>query len=323
MKLFLWASLCLFVACQSNTAVQKNNEISTKPIVISTWNHGIAANEAAWKILSANGSSLDAVEQGVMVAEADPEVTSVGYGGFPDREGNVTLDACIMDSNNNCGAVAYIQNFKHPIAIARKIMENTPHVMLAGDGAEAFAIAEGFQKESLLTEKATQAYAEWRTTSQYKPIINIENHDTISMLAIDSDGNLSGACTTSGMAWKMKGRIGDSPIIGAGLFLDNEVGAAAATGMGEAVIRVAGSAMVVELMRQGKSPQQACEEITQRIYKMYQNSPELEHLQVGFIALNKKGEVGAYCLREGFNYALQSEKQDNTLIEAPFFIHEK
>lgn len=322
MKKIIILSL-LVTACNQNPANNPlilEKETLVKPVVISTWNHGLPANEAAWKILSLGGSALDAVEKGVMVAEADPEETSVGYGGFPDREGNVTLDACIMDSHNNAGSVACLKNIKHPISVARLVMEKTPHVMLVGDGAKQFALSQGFTEENLLTEKSKKAYEEWLKTSQYKPIINIENHDTISMLALDESGNLSGACTTSGMAWKMAGRVGDSPIIGAGLFLDNEVGAAAATGLGEAVIRTAGSAMVVELMRHGKTPQEACEIVTKRIYDLYKNSPDLEHLQVGFIALNKKGEVGAFCVRKGFNYALQSKNQENKLIDASFMM---
>ncbi len=322
MKKIVIVSL-LLTACNqnpTNNTLVLEKETLVKPVVISTWNHGLPANEAAWKILSTGGSALDAVEKGVMVAEADPEETSVGYGGFPDREGNVTLDACIMDSHNNAGSVACLKNIKHPISVARLVMEKTPHVMLVGDGAKQFALSQGFTEENLLTEKSKKAYEEWLKTSQYKPIINIENHDTISMLALDESGNLSGACTTSGMAWKMAGRVGDSPIIGAGLFLDNEVGAAAATGLGEAVIRTAGSAMVVELMRHGKTPQEACEIVTKRIYDLYKNSSDLEHLQVGFIALNKRGEIGAFCVRKGFNYALQSKNQENKLIDANFMI---
>ncbi len=322
MKKIVIVSL-LLTACNQNPAnnpLVLEKETLVKPVVISTWNHGLPANEAAWKILSTGGSALDAVEKGVMVAEADPEETSVGYGGFPNREGNVTLDACIMDSHNNAGSVACLKNIKHPISVARLVMEKTPHVMLVGDGAKQFALSQGFTEENLLTEKSKKAYEEWLKTSQYKPIINIENHDTISMLALDESGNLSGACTTSGMAWKMAGRVGDSPIIGAGLFLDNEVGAAAATGLGEAVIRTAGSAMVVELMRHGKTPQEACEIVTKRIYDLYKNSSDLEHLQVGFIALNKRGEIGAFCVRKGFNYALQSKNQENKLIDANFMI---
>ncbi|WP_172916586.1 N(4)-(beta-N-acetylglucosaminyl)-L-asparaginase [Capnocytophaga canis] len=321
MKKAYFVSLCVLLsAC--NQTVTKNTEEKTivKPVVISTWNHGLPANDAAWKILASGGSALDAVEKGVMTAEADPEETSVGYGGYPDREGNVTLDACIMDSQNNAGSVACLKNIKHPISVARLVMEKTPHVMLVGDGAKQFALSQGFKEEDLLTEKSKKAYEEWLKTSQYKPIINIENHDTISMLALDENGNLSGACTTSGMAWKMAGRVGDSPIIGGGLFLDNEVGAAAATGLGEAVIRTAGSAMVVELMRNGKSPQEACEIVTKRIYDLYKNTPELEHLQVGFIALSKSGEIGAFCVRKGFNYALQSKNQQNTLIDATYMM---
>ncbi|WP_404811922.1 N(4)-(beta-N-acetylglucosaminyl)-L-asparaginase [Capnocytophaga canimorsus] len=313
----------LLVACKSNSSEktsEENKSVNGKPVVISTWNHGLPANDAAWKILASGGSALDAVEKGVMTAEADPEETSVGYGGYPDREGNVTLDACIMDSQNNAGSVACLKNIKHPISVARLVMEKTPHVMLVGDGAKQFALSQGFKEEDLLTEKSKKAYEEWLKTSQYKPIINIENHDTISMLALDENGNLSGACTTSGMAWKMAGRVGDSPIIGGGLFLDNEVGAAAATGLGEAVIRTAGSAMVVELMRHGKSPQEACEIVTKRIYDLYKNTPELEHLQVGFIALSKSGEIGAFCFRKGFNYALQSKNQQNTLIDATYMM---
>lgn len=289
-----------------------------KPVIISTWNHGLPANEEAWKILRKGGSGLDAVEAGVRTAEANPKVSSVGYGGWPDREGKVTLDACIMDHNSNCGSVAFLQDIKHPISVARKVMEKTPHIMLVGEGAKQFALEQGFKEENLLTEDAEKAYREWLQKSEYKPVINIENHDTISMLTIDENGDLSGACTTSGAAWKVHGRVGDSPIIGAGLFLDNEVGSAAATGLGESVMRTAGSAMVVELMRQGKSPEDACKEIVERIYKIYKNRPDLEYLQIGFIALNKQGEYGAYCLRPGFNYAICDEKEGNRLIDGEY-----
>lgn len=294
----------------------QNDKAVDKPVVISTWNHGIPANEEAWKILGAGGLALDAVEAGVRTAEANPDVSSVGYGGWPDREGVVTLDACIMDHHSNAGSVAFLQDIKHPISVARKVMEETPHVMLVGQGALQFAMEQGFEKENLLTEKALEAYNNWKEKSQYKPVINIENHDTISMLALDKESNLAGACTTSGAAWKMHGRVGDSPLIGSGLFLDNEVGAAAATGLGEAIVKTAGSAMVVELMRSGASPEEACREIVDRIEKIYRNSPELEYLQVGFIALNKYGEYGSYCLRPGFNYAIQNNGIANELIDA-------
>ena len=242
-----------------------------KPIVLSTWNFGVKANGAAWEILKNNGRALDAVEAGVKIPEGDPTERSVGYGGRPDRDGRVTLDACIMDENSNIGSVACLEHIKHPISVARAVMEKTPHVMLVGDGALQFALSQGFQKESLLVEDSEKEWKEWLKTSQYKPIANIENHDTIGMIALDSSGNLSGACTTSGMAFKMHGRVGDSPIIGAGLYVDNEIGAATATGHGEEVIRISGCHLVVELMRQGKSPQKACEEAVSRIVKLTKN----------------------------------------------------
>ncbi|UOB18092.1 isoaspartyl peptidase/L-asparaginase family protein [Abyssalbus ytuae] len=317
----------LITACnttQTSEKGQKAGEVkeetkeAVKPIVISTWNHGLPANEEAWKILSKGGKALDAVEQGVRTAEADPANHTVGIGGFPDREGNVTLDACIMDYQSNCGSVAFLQNIKHPISVARKVMEKTPHVMLTGEGALQFAIQQGFKEENLLTPESKKAYEEWLQQSDYTPVVNIENHDTISMLAIDQEGNISGACTTSGAAWKMYGRVGDSPIIGAGLFLDNEVGGAAATGLGEAIIRTAGSAMVVELMRQGKSPVQACKEVVERIREKHKNHKDMEYLQVGFIAINKQGEYGGYSLRSGFNYAVCDSKKGNRLEDAGF-----
>ncbi len=286
-----------------------------KPIVISTWNHGIAANEGAWEVLSKGGRALDAVEAGVRITEADPTGGSVGIGGFPDRDGNVTLDACIMDENGECGSVAFLQHIKHPISVARKVMEDTPHVMLVGDGALQFALDNGFPKENLLTPKAEKAWKAWLKEAEYKPIINIENHDTIGMVALDEAGNLSGACTTSGLAFKMHGRVGDSPIIGAGLFVDNEVGAVTATGMGEAVIKVVGAHLIVELMRQGNSPQQACEVAVKRISKQ-KNAKEI---QIGFLALGKNGEVGAYSLQPGFNYAVYDDKGNNMVEVASYF----
>ncbi|UZR94011.1 isoaspartyl peptidase/L-asparaginase family protein [Chondrinema litorale] len=303
------AALTTAFGCE-NAKKEEEKVIAQKPIVISTWKFGVQANAEAWKILSANGRALDAVEVGAMVPESDPTESSVGFGGLPDREGKVTLDACIMDEKGNCGSVAFLQHIKNPIQVARKVMEDTPHVMLAGEGALQFALESGFKKENLLTPNAEKAWKEWLEKSEYKPVINIENHDTIGILALDEAGNLSGACTTSGMAYKMHGRVGDSPIIGAGLYVDNEVGGACATGVGEAVIRAAGSAMVVEQMRNGKSPEEACKIIVERIARLY---PSLENMQVGFLALNKNGEYGAYCIHPGFNYAVKSEKQDDLI----------
>ena len=291
-----------------------------KPIVISTWNFGVKANGAAWEILNNNGRALDAVEAGVKIPEGDPTERSVGYGGRPDRDGRVTLDACIMDEFSNIGSVACLEFIKHPISVARAVMEKTPHVMLVGDGALQFALSQGFTKENLLVEESEKEWKEWLKTSQYKPIANIENHDTIGMIALDSFGNLSGACTTSGMAFKMHGRVGDSPIIGAGLYVDNEIGAATATGHGEEVIRIAGCHLVVELMRQGKSPQKACEEAVSRIVKLTKNrNKNLKDIQVGFIALNKKGAYGAYCIQGGFNYAV-NDNSGNKLVDADYFL---
>ena len=289
-------------------------------MIISTWNHGLDANIKAWEELENGKEGIAAVESGVRISEADPKVRSVGYGGFPDRDGNVSLDACIMDKNSNCGAVSFLQNIKHPISVAKLVMEKTPHVMLSGKGAFDFAIKNGFETENLLTEESRKDWIKWKEKSDYRPIINIENHDTISMLLRDKQGDLFGACTTSGAAWKMHGRVGDSPIIGAGLFLDNDVGAAAATGLGEAIIKTSGSAMVVELMRQGYSPKEACKSIVERISKIHKNGPDWEYLQVGFIAINKKGEYSGYSLRSGFDYAVCDNKDQKQLIKADFSI---
>jgi N4-(beta-N-acetylglucosaminyl)-L-asparaginase len=297
-----------------------------QPIVISTWDFGVAANAGAWKVLSSNGRAVDAVEQGVRITEADGSNQSVGLGGLPDRDGIVSLDACIMDDLGNCGAVLALEQILHPISVARKVMDKTPHVMLAGNGALQFALEQGFKKQSLLTPSSIKAWKEWLKTAKYQPTINIENklyhkaapeklpgnkynHDTIGMIALDANGNLSGACTTSGMAYKLHGRVGDSPIIGAGLYIDNEIGGATSTGVGEEVVRNVGSFLVVELMRQGYSPEDACKEAVMRIIK---KKPETaKNIQVGFLAINKKGEYGAYAIQKGFTYAVcNTEKQD-------------
>lgn len=277
--------------------VSKTSTIT--PSVIATWNNQ-KATKAAWDVIIQGGSALNAVEQGVKVPEADPNDQSVGYGGRPDREGKVTLDACIMDKEGNCGSVCFLQHIKHPISVARKVMENTPHVILSGTGALQFALEQGFKQENLLTEKSKKEYQEWLVNSEYKPIINIENHDTIGMVTIDDKGDIAGACTTSGMAYKLHGRVGDSPIIGAGMFVDNEVGGAVATGVGEAVLKTLGSFLVVELMRQGRTPQAACEEAVKRIAKKQQ----FKDIQVGYVAINKAGAYGAYSIQPGFNFAL-------------------
>ncbi|MFC5741111.1 N(4)-(beta-N-acetylglucosaminyl)-L-asparaginase [Dyella tabacisoli] len=294
--------------------------------VISTWDFGVAANHAAWAVLDKGGHALDAVETGVQVPEADLKNHSVGRSGYPDRDGRLTLDASIMDADGNCGAVAALEHIAHPISVARKVMERTPHVLLVGDGALQFALEQGFKKEDLLTPESEQAWHEWLKTANYKPSINSEvhdygkaalpggsdNHDTIGMLALDTHGRLAGACTTSGMAWKLHGRVGDSPIIGAGLYVDGEVGAATSTGVGEEVIRNAGSFLVVELMRQGRSPQEACHEAVMRIVKRRPHAAK--DLQVGFLAMNRHGEVGAWAIQPGFSYAVcDAQRQDGLL----------
>ncbi len=300
---------------KEQTLLGASDGVSKKPLVISTWNHGLEANKAAWEVLKNNGAALDAVEMGVRVTESDKDNRSVGIGGLPDRNGIVTLDACIMNHEQACGAVGCLTDIEHPISVARKVMEETPHVMLVGQGAFDFAIEKGFPKIDLLTPEAKLEWEKWKTSEELKkPAINSENHDTIGMLALDENGNISGACTTSGWAYKLHGRIGDSPIIGAGLFVDNEVGGACATGMGEAVIRIAGSATVVELMRHGKSPQEACEEAVNRIIKKHN---DIEGMQVGFLAMNKQGEIGAYSVYAGFNYAMTS-LDEHDLIDAAY-----
>jgi N4-(beta-N-acetylglucosaminyl)-L-asparaginase len=323
--------------------VNKKNVQTLKPIVISTWDAGLNANKGAWEVLSKGGSALDAVEKGVMVTE-DEINCCVGLGANPDRDGYVTLDASIMDHQFNCGSVAFLERIKHPISVARRVMEKTPHVMLVGEGAQQFAIAEGFTLESgNLSESADKAYKQWLKKSTYQPVINVErqsqkkstsqlddqfkaparlsngewNHDTIGMVALDANGNLSGSCTTSGAGFKLRGRVGDSPIIGAGLYVDNEVGAVVSTGQGEDVIRVAGSSAVVEFMRQGKSPQEACRLVVEKVKRI--KKEKAADIQVCFIALNKNGEYGSYALHTGFNYAVHTV-EGNKLIESPFSV---
>ncbi|MBK6283909.1 MAG: N(4)-(beta-N-acetylglucosaminyl)-L-asparaginase [Draconibacterium sp.] len=308
-------ALAGFSISKNSSPVNISQNINSLPIVISTWNHGLPANEAAWEILSKGGNSLDAVEAGVRIPEADPKVITVGYGGIPDSGGKVTLDACIMDEKGRAGSVACLENIKHPISVARLVMEKTPHVMLTGKGALQFALDNGFEKENLLTPQMKKPGRSGKRKKAFNTKINIENqvlenHDTIGMLAIDRDGRISGACTTSGMGYKMPGRVGDSPIIGAGLFVDGEVGGAAATGSGELVMKTLGSFLVVELMRNGMSPTEACEEAVHRIAKKI---PNYQQHQVGFIALNKSGEYGSYCIQPGFNFAVKTENK--TVLE--------
>ncbi|MFN5914790.1 MAG: N(4)-(beta-N-acetylglucosaminyl)-L-asparaginase [Chitinophagaceae bacterium] len=306
------------------------------PVVVSTWDFGKAANAAAWKILSAGGKAIDAIEAGARITEADQSNKTVGYGGYPDRDGHVTLDACIMDEHGNCGSVMCLEHIMHPISVARKVMEKTPHVILVGQGALQFALQNGFTKHNLLTPDSEEAWKEWLKKSEYKPVMNIENstyqqtpqadsfpgsidnHDTIGILALDSSRNLSGGCTTSGMAFKMHGRVGDSPVIGAGLFVDNEVGAATSTGVGEEVIKCVGSHLVVELMRQGYTAPEACKKAVERIAN--RDLKKAREIQIGFLALDKKGNHGAYALQKGFTYSVRTPEKEIVMESDYHFI---
>ena len=281
-------------------------------LVVSTWNFGVKANTAAVQKLNEGGNSLDMVTAGAMEMESDPTELSIGLGGLPDREGHTTLDACVMDSTGKAGSVCFLEKIKHPVAVARAIMEKTPHVVLVGEGAQQFALQSGFPKDDYQNPAAVKAYEEWLKKSEYKPIINIENHDTIGILAMDKKGDLSGACTTSGLCYKMRGRVGDSPIIGAGLYVDNEVGAATASGLGETILRSCSSFLMVELMRQGYSPQNACQEAIKRLVKV-NSFMNVSDYQACFIAVNKQGEVGAYSVHPGFTYAVWKDGEHKLL----------
>jgi N4-(beta-N-acetylglucosaminyl)-L-asparaginase len=316
------------LAFAGNAAHAESKHRTSAARVVSTWDFGVAANQAAWAVLAAGGKALDAVEAGAKIPESDLKNHSVGRAGYPDRDGHVSLDASIMDGGGRCGAVAALEHIAHPISVARAVMEKTPHVLLVGDGALQFALEQGFPREELLTPESEQAWREWQKSAQYKPVVNGEirnyekpkpggkdNHDTIGMLALDAHGNLAGACTTSGLAWKLHGRVGDSPIVGAGLYVDNAVGAATSTGVGEEVIRNAGSFLVVELMRHGRTPQQACREAVMRIAQ--RNPAAAKEIQVGFLAMNRRGDVGAFALQKDFKYAVCDAGKQDALLPSP------
>jgi N4-(beta-N-acetylglucosaminyl)-L-asparaginase len=285
--------------------------------VVSTWDFGAAANQAAFAALARGGSLLDAVEQGARVPEADPTNHSVGMGGYPDRDGHVTLDAIIMDDRGHLGAVAALESVTHAVSVARKVMEETPHTLLVGEGATQFALEHGFAREKLLTPESEAAWRQWLQESHYAPQANLENrnHDTLGILARNAAGQLAGACTTSGMAFKLRGRVGDSPQCGAGLFVEAGVGAATATGVGEEVTRIAGSARVVASMRQGRSPQDACEEAVRHLIRVRGTATQGE--QVGFLALSAAGVVGAFALLSGFTYAVTDGAGETRVLPAP------
>ena len=291
--------------------------------VVSTWDFGAAANAAALAKLKSGGSLIDAVEAGARVPEADPDNHSVGFGGYPDRDGHVTLDAIIMDDAGHLGAVAALEDIVHAISVARLVMDKTPHTMLVGEGARRFAIEQGMKAENLLTRAAEKAWREWLKTARYQPIANIENrrpglpgssldHDTLGLLGRDRRGRMAGACTTSGMAFKMRGRVGDSPLAGSGLYVERGIGGATATGVGEEVTRIVGTARVVASMRAGLSPHAACREAVRHIARL--RGDALTGIQVGFLALSTAGEVGAFALLPGFTYAVTRQSGKTEIL---------
>ncbi len=310
----------------------------TTPVVVSTWDSGITANNGAWPILAKGGRALDAVEAAGRASEDEPSCC-VGLAAWPDRDGKVTLDASIMNGNGDCGGVSFLERIKHPVSVARKVMETTPHVLLSGEGAQMFAVANGFPLEDgKLSTEAEKEWKKWLEKSKYRPEANIENrktvsqfappyffddgspnHDTMATATIDAKGGLAGMVTTSGLAFKMRGRVGDSPIIGAGVFVDNEVGAAISSGVGEEVIRICGTHTVVEQMRAGRTPEEACREAVRRIVK--RDPAKSKDIQVGFIALSKRGDIGAFAIAKGFTYAVtNSEFPKGKVFEAKSYL---
>ncbi|MEI6565187.1 MAG: N(4)-(beta-N-acetylglucosaminyl)-L-asparaginase [Verrucomicrobiota bacterium] len=288
---------------ESGTTSKKSPGKGEKPVIISTWPFGKASNEAALRILLAGGTILDAVEQGIWVTESDAKNSSVGLGGTPNAAGVVQLDACIMyGPGHRAGSVAGLEGIRHPISAARRVMEQTKHVMLVGEGARMFALEQGL--ESIETDAANR-YQAWQKTRKKPSTQQPNNHDTIALLILGSDGTLAGGCSTSGLGGKLPGRVGDSPILGSGLYVDNEVGAAGATGIGENVMRYCGSFLVVEYMRQGLHPQAACQETIRRIARQ---DPKGMDLSINFVAIDKKGRVGAAGTDKGFAYSVTSQK---------------
>jgi isoaspartyl peptidase/L-asparaginase-like protein (Ntn-hydrolase superfamily) len=296
-----------------------------EPITIATWPFGRSAVAAAMKVLAKGEPALDAALAGAQAVEDDLSIrTSVGFGSLPDRLGRLTLDACLMDGRTlQCGAVACVEHIKHPAALARRVMEKTPHVLLVGEGAKWFALQQGFPLEVPYTAASIKEWLDNHPDERKKgaggapkeepkkeecgaDVINVNefNHDTVTVLSLDAKGHLGGVCTTSGLAYKLPGRVGDSPIIGAGLYVDDEAGAAGATGVGEEIIRINGSSFIVEQMRAGKSPQEACELACKRA-NAAAGRRGVHPAQVAFLALSPKGEVGAACTEKtDFKYAV-------------------
>lgn len=309
---FLTTGLTMGTTIQSLRADTK----PSTPLIVSTWPFGKPGNEKALEILAKKGSVLDAVEQGIRLVESDEENRSVGISGLPNAAGVVQQDACIMHGpDHNAGSVAGIEGILHPISAARRVMEKTPHVMLVGDGAGQFALKEGL--ESVKT-KSRELHEKWHKENS-KPADSKrpkDNHDTVALLVLDAKGNIAGGCSTSGWGGKLPGRVGDSPIIGSGLYVDNEVGAAGATGLGENVMRYCASFMVVEYMRQGLHPEAACLKTIARIAAIDPKSAE--DLHINFVALDKKGRFGAAGTGAGFEYSVTTSDSSKVLEGAAF-----
>lgn len=274
-------------------------------IVVSTWEFGYKANQKAWSILKEGGSALNSVVSGVAVAELDPEVRSVGFGGHPNADGIVQVDGAIMDGRNlGYGAVAGLERITTPAAVALQVMEKTEHVMLIGEGAFRFALECGFQEQEMLTPKTRAEWEAWRDRGTGQDTLPADSHDTIGMVALDACGDLAAACTTSGIAYKRPGRVGDSPLIGSGLYADNEVGAAVATGRGEEIARTCGSFAIINLIREGRSPQEACEAVVKHLVHRV---PSSSRHQMAYVAIDKKGNFGAAAARSPFPYAVTTK----------------
>ena len=325
----------------------------THPIILATWSFGRTANAAGWPVLAAGGSSLDAVEKACRSVESDPAVDSVGLGGLPDAQGDVSLDGCIMRSPRECGAVSAVREFNHPVSIARKVMERTPHIMLSGAGAEGFAESMGFARTTLLTDEAREQWLRWTRDDRrlredprfrgWLPPSNIEElrgyeptpetvnprsggdqppqvsrhevhdrpSDTVGVLSIDARGELAGACSTSGMAFKIPGRVGDSPIIGHGLYVEPGVGAAVGTGNGELIMSVCGAFLAVEELRRGASPHAAALAVIERICRVHDI---VDDHQAVMLVLRSDGHWAAAALRPGYRTAVCTAESGESLM---------
>ena len=290
------------------------------PLIVSTWPFGKASNDAALKILTAGGAPLDAVEQGIWVTESDAKNRSVGLSGAPNAAGVVQLDSCIMSGpGHKAGSVAGIEGIKHPISAARRVMEKTTHVLLVGEGARMFALEQGLESVEIDSQKRNEAWMKERAAKHAAKPPGPGNHDTIALLILAADGNVYGGCSTSGLAGKLPGRVGDSPIIGSGLYVDNDVGAAGSTGVGENVMRYCATFLIVELMRQGMSPEQACTEVIRRIARI---DPKGFKTDINFIALDKQGRFGAAGTSKGFKYSVTTPAESRVL-DAPLITQAK